>query len=1434
MTAGQLGLVDKKNRNHSLSSGSSAGLWLRLAAVWFRRCACRLCISGIRASHGVDSPALWLCTEPMGGKNKKHRGSHAAALQAVASATASRSRSSGEPGAAGEDPSKKSSARPAPAKVMAVPREPRSKQGPKTYSFGSSADSNSVNLDKSILKVVIDSKLEKRIIGLINEHRKQTTDKGTISGRLTSKKLLDLYMALQGFSFKSEDIEEAMRNTVLYGGDLHSALDWLCLNLSDDALPEGFSQKFEEEEQKSREKFSPLPVQSVTPQISRSRKEVEGPEIRGSAGGGKDSMKEWILRYAEQVSDEEEKQEIAETSDDDKFDPNERYLDLTAKLLDAKQLATSSKQDKNKSGQKEAEERIRMLQQEMRSLEVHPVFNPAIKLPVISDERKKSPQPPESEGPLNLAILEQPAATPEEKVRKREPLDVRNFDYASRSWTGKSPKQFLIDWCRKNFPKSPNPSFEKVPVGRYWKSRVRIAKSKDDVLVACPTIVTEDSMQAQHLASTLALYQLTKGQSVHQLLPPTYRDVWLEWSDAEKKKQEENRMETNKPRDQFIAKLLNKLKQQQQQQQQSAQVGTEGNEDPEDSWENLAPEEDFSKITIEQVETNNLEPVRNLFIKLQKSPRYQRLLSEREQLPVFNHRNMIIEVLKKHRVIVVAGETGSGKSTQVPHFLLEDLLLNEWRTGKCNIVCTQPRRISAVSLATRVCEELGCETGPGGRSSLCGYQIRMESRTGEYTKLLYCTTGVLLRKLQEDGLLKHVTHILVDEVHERSVQSDFLLIILKEILQKRSDLHLILMSATVDSEKFSRYFTHCPIIRISGRTYPVEVFQLEDVVEETGFVLEQDSEYCQKFIEEEEEITLSVTSKGGGIRQYQEYIPLQTGTAVDLGPTYQNYSSRTRHAILHMNPNKINLDLILELLVFLDVSPQYRNIEGAVLIFLPGLADIQQLYDLLSSDKRFHSKKRYKLIALHSILSTQDQAAAFMLPPPGVRKIVLATNIAETGITIPDVVFVIDTGRTKENRYHESSQMSSLVETFVSKASALQRQGRAGRVRDGFCFRLYTRERFESFLDYSVPEILRVPLEELCLHIMKCDLGSPEDFLSRALDPPQSQVISNAMNLLRKIGACELTQPKLTPLGQHLAALPVNVKIGKMLIFGAIFGCLDPVATLAATMTEKSPFVTPIGRKDEADLAKSTIAMANSDHLTMYSAYLGWKMAREEGYRSEMAYCRKNFLNRKALLTIEDVKQELIKLVRSAGFESSSVSPKTPNGLHGTGDRRPLSLQEIALLKAVLTAGLYDNVGKILYAQSVDITEKLACVVETAQGKAQVHLSSVNRDLQTYGWLLYQEKVKYAKVYLKETTLISPFPVLLFGGDIEVQHREHLLTVDSWIYFQAPVKIAVIFKQLRVLIESVLRKKLENPKMSLEDDKILQSITELIKAENTK
>uniref|UniRef100_A0A8C2DHF8 ATP-dependent RNA helicase DHX29 n=1 Tax=Cyprinus carpio TaxID=7962 RepID=A0A8C2DHF8_CYPCA len=1254
------------------------------------------------------------------------------------------------------------------------------------------------NNDKST--VVIQPELEKKVIKLINEYRQEHADKGPISGRLTSKKLLDLYTALQMFRFKTEHIEEAMKSSMLYGGDLTSALDWLCLNLRDDELPEGFSQKMQEEKLKTRPKFQP-PKQDEKQTVTKKDASKEEDEPKA---------KVFLMLLLQ----------------------NDRYLLLSAQLYDAQEMAAESKAKKDKAGQRTAQDRIRVFQQEMKSLESHPVFNSAIKVKDTPKEEKKPVTLTDGKEDLNFNLFEQADPPPAEKAekKKKEPKDIRNFDYTSRSWTGKSPKQFLIDWCRKNLPKSPPPSFQKVAVGRYWKCKVRIQRP-NDVLEVCPTILTEDGMQAQHLGATLALYNLVKGQSVHQLLPPTYRDVWLEWRDSEQKEEEQTRSAINKPRDQFIARLLTRLKQQQTLQTQAEQQERLQDAEAEDSWENLDTQEDHEPQRGGGLEAE--EASRRLLLKLRSSALARRLLVEREQLPVFQHRQQVLEALRRHRVLVIAGETGSGKSTQIPQLILEELLANGEAAQPCNVVVTQPRRISATSLASRVSQELGlC-----GKTSLCGYQIRMENRSGDATRLLYCTTGVLLRKLQQDRLLSSLTHIIVDEVHERSVQSDFLLTILKEVVHKRSDLRLILMSATVDCQKFASYFNRCPVVTIPGRTFPVEVFHLEDIVEETGYVLEQDSEYSQKFVEEEEEVSINITQKGGKTLQHQEQIVRDSGPGWDLGPELDHFSSRTRHVLQYMNPNKINMDLILDILEYLDKSPQFRDVDGAVLIFLPGLAHIQQLYDLLTTDKRFSSKNRFKLIALHSTLSSQDQSSAFTVPPPGVRKIVLSTNIAETGVTIPDVVFVIDTGKTKENRYHESSQMSSLVETFVSKASALQRQGRAGRVREGFCFRLYPKFRFESFIDYSIPEILRVPLEELCLHIMlstsfKCEYGSPEDFLCQALDAPQQQAVCNAVSLLRKIGACQQDSYTLTPLGHHLAALPVNVKIGKMLIFGAIFGCLEPIATIAAAMSEKSPFVTPMNRKEEANLAKSALAVANSDHMTIYSAYLGWKSSRSEGTRAEMAFCRRHFLSRTALMTIEDVKQELIRMVEQAGFVSSKPS-RTPRSRPGAPKALgSLSQQDVSVLKAVLTAGLYDSLGRILCTPSLDVQERVVCVAETAQGKAHVHPSSVNRFLQTHGWLLFQEKVKYTKVFLRDTTLISPLSMLLFGGDIDVQHRERLISLDGWICFQAPVRIGVIFKHLRKLIDSLLERKLANPKMNLEDEKTIQIITELIKSEN--
>ncbi|NXC21170.1 DHX29 helicase, partial [Corythaeola cristata] len=871
----------------------------------------------------------------MGGRNKKQRAGSAAHTASAATAAA-RARAAAEAGAAAAaEAGSRAAPRPPPAS-----KEPRVKQG--TGPRGVTRPGGGCAVGRR-------GAAPRRLKGApAGRWRGGAASSGSPWGRglplpegrglrgkglpKGSTLLGDVYMALQRFTFKTEHIEEAMKNTLLYGGDLHSALDWLCLNLPDDALPEGFSQQFEEQQQKPRAKFcSPVSQREPPPRLADNRKKENGPETKETNVGKEKevSMKEWILRYAEQQSDEEKNESVKET-DEEKFDPNERYVHLAAKLSEAKEQASVSKQDKDKQGQKVAQEKIRRIQQEMAVLEEHPVFNPAIKISnQQQSEKKKTPSPQPQETTLNLSLLEKPdGAAKEEKVKKKEPLDIRNFDYSARSWTGKSPKQFLIDWCRKNFPKSPNPAFEKIPVGKYWKCRVRITKSSDDVMAMCPTIVTEDGMQAQHLAATLALYHLTKGQSVHQLLPPTYRDVWLEWRDIEKKKEEENKIETNKPRDNFIARLLNKLKQQQQLQSENQPKVSEG---PEDSWENLVSDEDFSSLSLETSNTDNLEHSRILFKKLQSSSKYQRLLKERQELPVFKHRYSIVETLKKHRVVVVAGETGSGKSTQVPHFLLEDLLLDEG-SNKCNIVCTQPRRISAVSLATRVCEELGCESGPGGKYLRLHHYVCFSNSFIAALILLYLTLSFLAQiprsRYLSSSKGKHLSF---------SFQR---ILLSSEPKNRRGEVIFFL------AEKLFK------ILQLGMPDEMIYMKLFDAYVEKYGLMCSADFYFFPL------EWYLPRTSQQHPLVEAQEYVPIQSGSGIDLAPYYAKYSSRTQQAIFYMNPYKINLELILELLAYLDRSPQFKNIEGAVLIFLPGLAHIQQLYDLISTDRRFNLRDR--------------------------------------------------------------------------------------------------------------------------------------------------------------------------------------------------------------------------------------------------------------------------------------------------------------------------------------------------------------------------------------------------------------------------------------------------------------------------------------------
>ncbi|CAD2220542.1 ATP-dependent RNA helicase DHX57 [Angomonas deanei] len=535
------------------------------------------------------------------------------------------------------------------------------------------------------------------------------------------------------------------------------------------------------------------------------------------------------------------------------------------------------------------------------------------------------------------------------------------------------------------------------------------------------------------------------------------------------------------------------------------------------------------------------------------------LRASREGLPAYLVREQLRSALKEHNIVVIGGETGSGKTTQIPQYLYE-FMCEEGRGSVANIVCTQPRRLAATSVALRVAEERD-ETVGGS----VGYTIRLESCTSKRTQLTYCTTGIVLRRLQTDKFLGNVSHVVVDEIHERGVDTDFLLILLKDLVQRRPDLKVVLMSATMDSQLFSRYFGGAPTISIQGRTFPVNVMHLEQIIPAVHYFVEDGSPYAKRSQTGE-------AARRRNTRKNQHVLDFDD-VEDDLDQANQqkqlakkiNASAQTLDTISHMDLDVINYELIEAVVLYIDTT---LRIEGAVLIFLPGMAEIQKCVDQLKSSEKL--SRTCCFYNLHSTLGSSEQQGVFKRPPKGKRKIIVGTNIMETSITIDDAVFVIDSGKAKENRYNARKSLSELVTVSVSKANCKQRQGRAGRVREGYCFRLFTEAQFDSFDDHQLCEMHRVPLESLILQIYALRLGDEVEYLQKALSPPEEKAINSSVRVLKTLGALT-AEKRLTSLGLHLANLPLDVRVGKMIIHGALLQCIDPVLTVAACLSTRSP-----------------------------------------------------------------------------------------------------------------------------------------------------------------------------------------------------------------------------------------------------------------------
>jgi ATP-dependent RNA helicase DHX29 len=740
------------------------------------------------------------------------------------------------------------------------------------------------------------------------------------------------------------------------------------------------------------------------------------------------------------------------------------------------------------------------------------------------------------------------------------------------------------------------------------------------------TVATVSVEQSENYISTAALFSVfaasAKEEKLHLRLPSNWRDLYKAFLDHRRDRLDGLDRETIKRFQTLIQEqidneeldgvvLTNRFKMRNQAASNSSPSGS-GRNTPLHANESLVDFWGHKSCT----------------------PGYQRMLPGRMNLPVFGFRESILSTIDKNQVTIICGETGCGKSTQIPSFILE----HELSQGKpCKIFCTEPRRISAISLAQRVSEELGESPHDLGTfRSVVGYAIRLESKMTPQTRLVYATVGVVLRMLESSGRLDEVTHLVIDEVHERSIDSDFLLIILRSLMLIRSDLKVILMSATVDSDRFSKYLNNAPVLNIPGRTFPVQVRYLEDAIELTHYSVSGEGKLNDSDTSENEEE--SKKEKSG--------IPSKL----------PGYSSLTRDVLSNYDEYAIDYELIIRLLEIVAYDQSLSDYSSAFLIFLPGLAEIRQLNDMILGHPSFD--RDWLVYPLHSSISSEDQQAAFRLPPPGVRKIVIATNIAETGVTIPDITCVIDTGKHKEMRFDERRQLSRLTQSFIARANAKQRRGRAGRVQEGLCFHLFTKYRHDNLMmDQQTPEMLRLSLQDLVMRTKICKLGDIEKTLSEALDPPSARNIRRAIDALIEVDALTSSE-ELTPLGRQIAQLPLDAHLGKLVLLSSMFGCVDVAITVAAILSSKSPFLTPFGAKQRADIARLSFRKGDSDLLTAYNAYTAWKNACTTTGRSEASFCHKNFLSAQNLSNIEDLKAQLLNNLVEAGFVQLSVEDR--------------------------------------------------------------------------------------------------------------------------------------------------------------------------------
>lgn len=519
-------------------------------------------------------------------------------------------------------------------------------------------------------------------------------------------------------------------------------------------------------------------------------------------------------------------------------------------------------------------------------------------------------------------------------------------------------------------------------------------------------------------------------------------------------------------------------------------------------------------------------------------------------------RDEIIKTIQENQVVIIRGEPGCGKSTQVPQYIY-DHWFESGESDYQHIIISEPRRIAATSLAERVANERDEALG-----ETVGYHVRLDSIYNKDTgAILYCTSGILLKHIQNDPNLRAFTHVILDEAHERDVNTDLLMVLLRKAIKTNPKLKVIVMSATIDVELFQKYFDNAPIIEIPGFTYPVKSYFLEDL-------------------------------------------------DVRIPKTVEGFKND--------NPVIIPED-ISKVINWIHENKK----EGAILCFLPGWDDI------IKVKRQLEDFDRTKVVfPLHSKLTLKDQRRIFQPLTPGARKIILATNIAETSVTIDDVVYVIDTGAHKEQRLDKTKELECVDNYWISQANVNQRRGRAGRVCPGECYHLYSKSKFNEMEKYQIPVILRVSLTKIVLDTKVYDEKTKAiDFFKELPNPPENKAVLNAVEELRDLKVLDENE-QLTPLGKTIALFSMSPMLSKTLVYSYFFQCVEPILDIVTVLSLDSDFFASTSAERKSDIrGKKSYFSKDSDHVAFHKFMVEWRDVSRRHDRFSSTWCQRNYIN---------------------------------------------------------------------------------------------------------------------------------------------------------------------------------------------------------------